>query len=293
PTPASLPQGPMPAASLVSEGVVAEILAYNSLSTVEHWSFLVAWLKARQHVENLSAGSGVGELDVLLAHDDAIQLLPIFFGSLYSLPSEEFKLLIEPYLLLFSEETQASLEFHFKSASKEVQKWGMGRHHVAQSTILSRTSIKSLEAALRTAVTLPPANLIKMKLLFRASTAEFDSLKFHEACDGKSNTLTAIKTVGGKVVGGYVDAPWNSHGISAKEACLFADIEANRKVWITASIKQDGLLEGMFGHQEYGPTFGTGRDLFVTARQVQSCLQSYGAGMTSGEFLGGVVCEID
>ncbi|KAJ3071125.1 hypothetical protein HDU98_005808 [Podochytrium sp. JEL0797] len=164
----------------MSEGVVAEILAYNSLCSLEHWSFLVAWLKARQQVEDLSVGSGVGELDLYLAREDVVQLLPIFCGSLYSIPQEDFKLLVEPYLSLFSLEMQTCLEFHFHSAVKEA---------------LYRN--RTLNAALKTAVTHPPVNLSKMKLLFRASTTEFVNLKFHEACDGKPNTLTVIKTVSG------------------------------------------------------------------------------------------------
>ncbi|KAJ3062928.1 hypothetical protein HDU98_001252, partial [Podochytrium sp. JEL0797] len=106
-----------------------------------------------------------------------------------------------PYLLLFSEETRACLVFHFNSASNEVQKWGTGRQLLMQSNILSTASIKSLGAALKTALTLHPMNLRKMKLLFRATTGGFRKANFHEMCDRKSNTLTVIKTVGGKVVG--------------------------------------------------------------------------------------------
>ncbi|KAJ3073136.1 hypothetical protein HDU98_002172 [Podochytrium sp. JEL0797] len=133
----------------MSEWDVSEILTCHSLSTVEHWSFLVTWLKARQYMDELSAGSGVGELDISLAREDAVLLLPIFCGSLYYFPPEVFKLLVELYLSLFSEEMQTCLEFHFKSASKEIQKWGMDRQALAKSNILARTSIKSLEAGMR------------------------------------------------------------------------------------------------------------------------------------------------
>ncbi|KAJ3064448.1 hypothetical protein HDU98_012149 [Podochytrium sp. JEL0797] len=228
----------------MSKDDVRDVLAYNSISNVEHWSFLVAWLKARQQVENLSVGSGVGELNVSLAREDAGRLLPNICGSLFSFPPEEFKLLVDPYLSLFSQEMQTCLELHFHSAAKDVQKWGTGRQPLAQSNILSRTSIKSLEAALKTALTLCPVNLSKMKVLFRASTAAFKHSKFHEACDGKTKTLTVIKTVGVKVVGGFIDSAWNSNGdwIPAKEArvvfmeCMGIEIMAQHLVVVTICV---------------------------------------------------------
>ncbi|KAJ3070607.1 hypothetical protein HDU98_006361 [Podochytrium sp. JEL0797] len=276
----------------MSEGDVREILACKSLSTIEHWSFLVAWLKSRQDVENLSAGSGIGSLDLSLARDDAVRVLPIFCGSIYSLPPEDFKLFVEPHLSLFSEEMQTCLEFHFNSASKEVQKWEMSPR-LSKSNILSRTAMKDLKAALKTAVALP-VNRSKMKLLFRGSTAEFDTSKFHEACDGKTNTVTVIKTVSGKVVGGYVDASWSSirGWIPVKEACLFSYVETGGEKWNTTAIKQECLGLGAFGRQSYGPAFGGGHDLHVVGSRVW-CYQSSTYGVAMVEFLGEAACQIE
>jgi hypothetical protein len=51
-----------------------------------------------------------------------------------------------------------------------------------------------------------------VKLLYRASENEFSAVKFHEKCDGITNTITIVLTEGEKVIGGFTSLPWKSGG---------------------------------------------------------------------------------
>ena len=68
---------------------------------------------------------------------------------------------------------------------------------------------------------------IDTDLLFRASEHQFSPSKYHEICDGKTNTLTIIQNKSGDVFGGYASIPLLSHIVDIKEtkdlnAFLFA-----------------------------------------------------------------------
>ena len=49
----------------------------------------------------------------------------------------------------------------------------------------------------------------KLELLFTASEHKFSSAAFHNYCDDIPNTLTLIRTGGGKTVAGYTYYTWN------------------------------------------------------------------------------------
>jgi len=64
----------------------------------------------------------------------------------------------------------------------------------------------------------------ELNILYRGSRDGFTAAAFHCRCDDKGCTLTIIKTVDGKVIGGYSNAPWSSRGVysAANKAFLFA-----------------------------------------------------------------------
>jgi hypothetical protein len=49
-----------------------------------------------------------------------------------------------------------------------------------------------------------------LKLLYRASDNYFSVRKFHEKCNGVSNTILFVKTEFGKKIGGYTPLKWES-----------------------------------------------------------------------------------
>ncbi|KAJ3075373.1 hypothetical protein HDU98_008327 [Podochytrium sp. JEL0797] len=171
---------------------VAEILVFQSLPSLSRWRFLVAWLKLQQGVEDLSLESGVGGLNLSVAREDVKCLVPLLSGALFAISLAEFQDHVEPYIELFSDEIRISLEVHFKTAFPlGVQPWQATE--VSPSTILSIQAMQGLNTALKGFIKLHPVDATNMNLLFRASVANFDHDKFHEACDGKRNTLTLIK----------------------------------------------------------------------------------------------------
>ena len=101
-------------------------------------------------------------------------------------------------------------------------------------------------------------------LLYRATRDGFSAEAFHSKCDGVANTITIIKNNFNYVFGGYASEPWNSSGsyIYDRNAFLFS----LRKYGI--SQKNDKFLVGsigyaLYGHSNYGPTFGAGHDLHI------------------------------
>ncbi len=100
-------------------------------------------------------------------------------------------------------------------------------------------------------------------LLYRASRDGFESLSFHNKCDGKENTITIIKTDGNYVFGGFTAAKWTSDSkySANSKSFLFSlrrnGISCNHKFMI----KNEKY--SIYGHPNYGPTFGSGHDIFI------------------------------
>ncbi len=60
------------------------------------------------------------------------------------------------------------------------------------------------------------SNILKIKLLFRASEHNFSIKKFHESCDGHSNTITIIKNNFDHIFGAYTEAIYDPYEISTQ-----------------------------------------------------------------------------
>jgi hypothetical protein len=94
-------------------------------------------------------------------------------------------------------------------------------------------------------------------LLYRGSRDGFTALAFHEKCDGKSNTVTIIKTDEDYVFGGYTSAAWHSKGNFIKDANAF--IFSLRKNGISDDKKKFKVKnenKAIYGNLKYGPAFG-------------------------------------
>ncbi len=99
-------------------------------------------------------------------------------------------------------------------------------------------------------------------LLYRASENGFCIRKFHEKCDGVSNTLTLITTQFNNKIGGFTPLKWKSTTSgsyctdNSKESFIFS-LTHNDKFTLT-------LPEyAIFNRQDYGPAFGGGHDLII------------------------------
>ncbi len=103
----------------------------------------------------------------------------------------------------------------------------------------------------------------KGNLLYRATRDGFTAQAFHLRCDQIKNTITIIKNNLNYVFGGYASADWNSHGSYTYDpnAFLFS-LKRNG-----TSFKDKFIITNpnyaLYGHANYGPTFGSGHDLHI------------------------------
>ena len=105
------------------------------------------------------------------------------------------------------------------------------------------------------------ANQGPFKLLYRGSRDGFSTKNFHEKCDNKGPTVMIIKSNYGKVFGGFTDISWDSSNSwkTTKNAFLFS-VDKKGKY----TIKPDCEGFAMRCHENYGPSFGNGHDLYIS-----------------------------
>ena len=94
----------------------------------------------------------------------------------------------------------------------------------------------------------------KVELLFTASHHNFSSAAFHKHCDNTPDTLTLVRTGGGKTIAGYSHYQWNQ--VSGD----WVDDSGMRVFLVQMDLgeklvpQSDNYL--IYCHQKYGPSFG-------------------------------------
>jgi len=112
-----------------------------------------------------------------------------------------------------------------------------------------------------------------IKFIYRASENGFLAVKFHEACDGKENTITIAKSENGYIFGGYTPLKWKSckwefNRDETKSGFLFS---------ITHNTKHNHFQhedKAILCNSDNGPTFGGGCDLYIS-NECNKNLKSY------------------
>ncbi len=120
----------------------------------------------------------------------------------------------------------------------------------------------------------------KFTLLYQATRDGFKASDFHSKCDGYSETLTVIKSSNGNIFGGFSWAYWgvlknNSNYYHTYEYVRYNTGYKNDSNAFLFSLVNEFQVPAKFKIHEsksdyaiysssyYGPTFGTGFDLFV------------------------------
>jgi hypothetical protein len=100
-------------------------------------------------------------------------------------------------------------------------------------------------------------------LLYRATRDGFNGEAFHSKCDGKRNTITIIKSHLNYVFGGFASSAWNSSEVYINDpnAFLFSLRRAGVSFKDKFTVKQ--AQYALYGHSNYGPTFGGGHDIHI------------------------------
>jgi len=105
----------------------------------------------------------------------------------------------------------------------------------------------------------------KWKVLFQASKDGFNGQTFHQKCDNKGATVTAIKSNNGYIFGGYASVSWNgniNNYIQDANASLFTLTNPNN-IPPTKYVSKNGT-QALYSNPTYGPTFGGGHDIHLT-----------------------------
>jgi hypothetical protein len=103
--------------------------------------------------------------------------------------------------------------------------------------------------------------------LYRASRDGFEAATFHRLCDSKGGTLTIIRS-GPHIFGGFLDISWQSDARGGRFArsdntFLFALRGPNTSTPTKIVLNAEEAANAGFFHPDYGPTFGSGHDLYV------------------------------
>ena len=93
-----------------------------------------------------------------------------------------------------------------------------------------------------------------MELLFTASQHNFSSAAFHKHCDNIPDTLTLVRTGGGKTIAGYSHYKWNQVSGYVKDS--------GRRVFLVQMDLGEKLVPQsdnrlIYCHQKRGPSFGS------------------------------------
>ena len=102
----------------------------------------------------------------------------------------------------------------------------------------------------------------RWKLLYRATRDGFSAENFHSKCDGKSNTLTVIRTKLGYVFGGFTTKPWSIIGKYANDPDAFIFSLINRQ-GIPQKFDCKFPEYAIYCKNKCGPSFGGGHDIYL------------------------------
>ena len=98
-------------------------------------------------------------------------------------------------------------------------------------------------------------------LLYKASKDGDSSSAFHQKCDGKSFTITIVKTTTNKRFGGFTVFSWNSNGTYYSDRYAFIFSLDNKENYY---INDCSGKNAIYCHSSYGPTFGSGHDFYIS-----------------------------
>jgi uncharacterized coiled-coil protein SlyX len=106
-------------------------------------------------------------------------------------------------------------------------------------------------------------------LLYRGGTDGFTARVFHERCNRRANTLTIIQATDGCVFGGFTPVPWEGPQTAKYKAddsgksFLFTMKNPHEIPPSIFPLKRDHRKRAIECSENYGPTFGGGRDIRI------------------------------
>jgi hypothetical protein len=86
---------------------------------------------------------------------------------------------------------------------------------------------------------------------------------FHSKCDNQGATVTIIRSVNGYLYGGYTSISWTSRGTYAPDNTAFLFTLTNPNGIPPTKYPISPGKNAIYDMPSYGPTFGTGHDLYM------------------------------
>ncbi|CAF1122271.1 unnamed protein product [Rotaria sp. Silwood1] len=104
-------------------------------------------------------------------------------------------------------------------------------------------------------------------LIYKASCNGFDTNAFNSRCNNQGPTMTIIQSKNNYLFGGYTAIPWSSDNYSYKNdttAFLFTLTNPHNIPPTKYIINPDKTEYAVYHRYDYGPTFGSGHDIYLT-----------------------------
>jgi len=107
---------------------------------------------------------------------------------------------------------------------------------------------------------------VQTTLLYKMTSHTDGAGYFHSYCNGKSPTLSLIRTTKGYRFGGFTTVSWSSRGGYANDQNAFLFSLDFKEQYLS----NDGV-NAVYDHSSYGPSFGAGNDFRID----NQCSQNY------------------
>jgi hypothetical protein len=111
----------------------------------------------------------------------------------------------------------------------------------------------------------------QLKLLYRASRDGWAAADIHRMFDGKGATITVVKSSDGSIFRGYTDVAWGMNSVykPSSESFLYSLKDHAGIGPVKMPIKSYMTARAVSHNLRYGPSFGSGSDLFLVRMQME------------------------
>ncbi|CAF1358490.1 unnamed protein product [Adineta steineri] len=106
----------------------------------------------------------------------------------------------------------------------------------------------------------------KWELMYKATRDGFYANTFHSRCNNKGPTITIIQSSNNYIFGGYTSVSWtSSQNYKADETAFLFTLTNPHNIPSTKyTIKPDRVTSAIYDCYSDGPTFGDGKDIYVS-----------------------------
>ncbi|KAK3580742.1 hypothetical protein CHS0354_023022 [Potamilus streckersoni] len=115
------------------------------------------------------------------------------------------------------------------------------------------------------------------QLLYSSERDGCSAITFHQRCDNQGSTVTVVYNTNNSVYGGFTKQSWKSTGGWVSDDCAFlfqlrlSGIEQCNKFPVVLAY----IGSAIYGHSNYGPTFGGGHTLHLFSGTISKSGSSF------------------